>query len=293
MVKFRTLFLRIFMKKIFLTLLLAPLMLFAENIIGGIAVVVDDEVITIYEIKQEQDLSHNTVKEAVNQLIRLKLEHIEATKRHIKVTNQEVLDDMKKRAEQNSITLSQLYDALNSTKGLSEFQVKQRTKVKLLKEKIYNAIAMSEMEEPTDSEVEEFYELHLDDYRAPRSIDTVIYSSSSKKDLQVKVSNPMQHIPSVTTENVNLETAKTNPRLIDILIKTKDNHFSPILPQGKDRHMSFYIVRKNDMNTPPLALIRMQVENKIMENKREQILGEHFQRMRVNANIRVLRLPKE
>ena len=34
-------------------------------------------------------------------------------------------------------------------------------------------------------------------------------------------------------------------------------------------------------------------ENKIMEDKREHILNEHFQRMRVNADIKVLRLPKE
>jgi FKBP-type peptidyl-prolyl cis-trans isomerase (trigger factor) len=281
------------MRKFFLTLLLTSFLFSAETVIDGIAITIDGEVITLYEIKQEQALSNLSVRQTVDQLIRLKLEHLEAKERHIKVTNQEVIDDLKDMAKKNNLSLSQLYDAMNSSKHLTEFQVKEKTKERLLKDKIFNAIAMSEMEEPSDDEVEEYYELHLDDYTAPKSIDAILYSSSSKQDLQKKVSNPMMHIPSVKTEKIELETAKINPRLAEILIKTKDNHFSPILPQGKDAHMSFYVVEKIGMNTPPLALIRTQVENTIMEHKREQILSEHFQRMRVNANIKVLRLPKE
>lgn len=281
------------MQKIFLTLLLTPLLLLAENAIGGIAITIDDEVITLYEIKQEQALSHLSVKKTVDQLIRQKLEHLEAKKRHIKVTNQEVLDDLKQMAKNNNMSLSQLYEAMNSSKNLTESEVKEKTKEKLLKDKIFNAIAMSQMEEPSDTEVQEYYELHHDEYTAPKSIDATLYSSASKQDLQKKMNNPMLYLPSVTTENIELEPAKINPRLAQILIKTEDNTFSPILPQGKNAHMAFYIVKKNDISTPPLSLLRTQVENKIMENKREQILGEHFQRMRVNVNIKVLRLPKE
>ena len=281
------------MRKFFLTLLLAPLLFSAENAIGGIAITIDGEVITLYEINQEQAISHLSVKKTVDQLIRLKLERIEAKKRHIKVSNSEVLDDLKKMAENNQMSLSQLYDAMNSSKGLTESQVKDKTRERLLKDKIFNAIAMSEMEEPSDDEVEEYYELHLEDYTAPKSIDAVLYSSKSKTDLQQKVANPMLYLPSVTTENIELETAKINPRLAELLIKTEDSHFTPVLPQGKDGHMAFYVVKKNGMDTPPLSLLRAQVENTIMEHKREQILGEHFQRMRVNADIKVLRLPKE
>lgn len=283
------------MKKIFFSFFLFPLLLLAQdsNIISGIAITIDEEVITLYEIKQERALSHRSVKQTVDQLIRLKLEHLEAKKRNISVSNQEVLDDLKQMAGKNNLTLSQLYEAMNSANNLTESQVKKKTKEKLLKDKLFNAIAMSEMEEPTEEEAEEYYELHLDDYTAPRSIDATMYSSKSKQDLQQKIANPMLYLPSVTTENIELETAKINPHLADILIKTEDKHFTPILPQGEKGHMAFYVVKKNDMNTPPLSLIQTQVENKIMEAKREQILGEHFQRMRVNANIRVLRLPKE
>jgi len=292
MVKFCTFILRIFMKKLFILLLCTPL-LFAD-VIGGIAITVDDETITLYEIKQEQEISKLSVKQTVDMLIRSKLEQIEAKKRHISVSNQDVIDDLKKMADQNNMTLTQLYEAMSSARGLSESQTKSKTKEKILKQKLFNAVAMAEMEEPTDEEVQEYYNLHLKEYQAPKSIDVVVYSSTDKKALEQKISNPMIYLPKVKTENVKLETAKLNPRLAQLLIKTEDSHFSPILPQGgTSGHMSFYIVAKNEVNTPPLELIRVQVENSIMEAKRESILNEHFQRMRVNADIKVLRLPQE
>lgn len=282
----------IFMNKFVLFLSLAPL-LFAD-IIGGIALTVDDETITLYEIKQEQEITKQTVKQTVDQLIRIKLEQIEAKKRNVTVSNQEVLDDLKKMAEQNNMTMSQLYEAMSSVRHLSEAQTKMKTREKLLKQKLFNAIAMSQMDEPTNEEVEEYYNLHLSEYQAPKSIDTILYSSQNQNSLQQKIASPMMYLPDVTTENTKIETAKINPRLAALLIKTEEGHFTPILPQIRENgHMAFYVLKKNDINTPPLELIRPQVEDKIMQNNRDHILNEHFQRMRINAEIKVLRLPKE
>lgn len=280
------------MNRLLLLLSLTPL-LFAD-IIGGIAVTVDDETITLYEIKQEREISKQSVKQTVDRLIRSKLEQIEAKKRHITVTNQEVLDDLKKMAEQNNMSLPQLYEAMSSARHLSESQTKQKTKEKILKQKLFNAVAMSQMEEPTDEEVEEYYELHLKEYQAPKSIDVIVYRSQNPDALKQKIANPMMNIPSVQTENTTIEIAKTNPRLAQILSTTDEGSFTPLLPQmGTNGNMAFYVLRKKDINTPPLELIRTQVEDKIMQDNRDHILNEHFQRMRVNADIKVLRLPQE
>lgn len=298
MVKSRTLMTGIsplygyFMKKLLLTLLFAPL-LFAEPI-SGIAITMDDELITLYEIEKEMEISQTSLKQSVDALIRLKLEHIEAQQRNISVTNSEVLDELKKMAANNNITLPQLYEAMQSTKHLSESETKEKIKEKLLKDKLYNAIAMSQMQEPTDEEIKEYYNLHLDEYAIAKSVDAVLYTSLSKESLETKIANPMMNIPSVNKENIVVELANINQRVASIISKTKNNNFTPILPKiGGQGHMSFYILKQNDITTPTLESIRPQVENKIMEDKREQVLSEHFQRMRVNADIKVLRLPKE
>jgi hypothetical protein len=127
----------------------------------------------------------------------------------------------------------------------------------------------------------------------PKSIDTVLYSSADQNLLKEKIANPMMSFSGVSTENMTVELAKINPRLAEILISTESGSFTPVLPQmGGSGYMSFYLLRKNETVSPELEQIRAQVENKIMEDKREQILNEHFQRMRVNADIKVLRLPE-
>ncbi len=280
------------MNKIFLLLSLTPL-LFAD-IIGGIAVTIDDETISLYEIKQEQEISKQSIKKTVDQLIRTKLEQIEAKKRNISISNQEVLDDLKKMAGQNNMTLTQFYEAMSSARHLSESQTKSKTREKLLKQKLFNAVAMSQMQEPTDEEVQEYYKLHLKEYQLPNSIDTVVYSSQNQDALKQKISNPMMNIPEVQTQNTSIETARVNPTLSQVLVNTEDGQFTPVLPQGgSNGYISFYILKKNDITTPELEVIRTQVEDKLMQDNRDHILNEHFQRMRVNADIKVLRLPEE
>ncbi len=280
------------MKKLILSLLFTPL-LFAE-VIGGIAVTVDDETITLYEIKEEQTISQLSVKQTVDLLIRTKLEKIEAKNRNVNVSNQEVLDELKKMAEQNNMTLAQLYEAMNSARHLSESQTKAKTREKLLKQKLFDAIAISQMEEPTQDEIEEYYNLHLDEYQTPKTIDTMLYSSTDKDALQQKISNPMMNLPGVKTQAQSLEVAKVNPRLAQLLIGTKNGSFTPVLPQMNGAgYMAFYVIEKKELNTPPLELVRDQIQANIMDKKREQVLSEHFQRMRVNADIKVLRLPEE
>ncbi len=263
------------------------------EIIGGIAISVDDEPITLYEIKQEQRLSKTSIKQTVDLLIRQKLEQLEAKKRNITVSNEEVIEDLKNMAKQNNLSLEQLYEAMQSVRQLTESQTKAKTKEKLLKQKLFSAIAMSQMEEPTDEEVNEYYELHLDEYRTARSVDVVLYRAADQAALEEKIANPMIYLPQVSMENTTIDMTKINPRLAQILSSTEESKFTPILPQmGANGYMAFYVQKKNDLNTPPLELVRPEVENKIMEDKREHILNEHFQRARLNAQIKVYRLPE-
>lgn len=280
------------MTKLLLPFLFTSL-LFAGTI-SGIAVTIDDEPITLYEFKQEQDISKKSIKETLDSLIRLKLEELEAKKRHISVSNEEVLDELKKMAQKNNLTLTQLYEAMGSARNLTESQIKQKTKERLLKSKLFNAIAMSQIQEPTDEEVNEYYKLHIDKYKTAKKIDTIVYSSSSKQALLEKMSNPMMNIPSVNTQNITIDPSKIDQRVASIILQTKSNQFTPVLPNaGENGYITFYVLKKKDITTQPLESVRPQVENKIIEEKREQVLSEHFQRMRTNADIKILRLPKE
>ncbi|RLA69435.1 MAG: peptidyl-prolyl cis-trans isomerase [Epsilonproteobacteria bacterium] len=277
-------------KLIFLLLISLTLM---ANTINGIAILVKDEPITLYDIESEMQKKQKPLKEVTAFLIRQKLEEIEVKERHLNISSQEVYAEIEKLADQNKMTVMQLYEAVLNAQKMSEKEFKSAIKKKLLNQKLFNAIAFSHMEEPSEDEEEEYYRLHPEMFTHPESFSVRIYSATSQKRLQEKVDNPMFYAPDVKSEQATLKYATINPRLAELLIKTKVNSFSPLLPGPNNTYMSFYMEEKSDATTQPLEEVRTQISNVIMGEKREQVLGDYFDRLRLNADIKIIRMHEE
>jgi len=101
------------MVKIFLLLMLYVLANAA--VYDGVAIVVEDKAITLLDIQKEMQEKDIDAKKASDILIRKKLEAMEIAKRNISVSDSEVYDDIKKIAQANGLTISQLYDAVRET----------------------------------------------------------------------------------------------------------------------------------------------------------------------------------
>jgi len=263
------------------------------NTINGIAILVKDEPITLYDIESEMQKKQKPLKEVTAFLIRQKLEEIEVKERHLNISSQEVYAEIEKLADQNKMTVMQLYEAVLNAQKMSEKEFKSAIKKKLLNQKLFNAIAFSHMEEPSEDEEEEYYRLHPEMFTHPESFSVRIYSATSQKRLQEKVDNPMFYAPDVKSEQATLKYATINPRLAELLIKTKVNSFSPLLPGPNNTYMSFYMEEKSDATTQPLEEVRTQISNVIMGEKREQVLGDYFDRLRLNADIKIIRMHEE
>jgi peptidyl-prolyl cis-trans isomerase SurA len=260
--------------------------------IDGVAVLVKEEPITMYDIRTQMRESGLSAQKAADLLIRKKLEEIEAEERHISVGKEEVLKELRTMAEQNKMSLIQLYEAIQSSRGLSEKELKAKIREKLLNQKLYSAIAFSHMEEPTPEEEEEYYQLHADEFTHPERFEVTVYSASSKAKLQEKVDNPMFYSPEIRSENAVFEYASINPRLAELLNKTPLNSFTPIIPSPEGGFMSFYLKEKSQATAQPLDAIRPQIANAIMAEKREQVLTDYFSRLRLSAGIKIIRLPE-
>jgi hypothetical protein len=55
--------------------------------------------------------------------------------------------------------------------------------------------------------------------------------------------------------------------------------------------MSFYMKDKPNLITESLDSVRPQISNEIMGEKRNQVLNDYFTRLRLSADIQVIRLP--
>lgn len=275
------------MSKIFLVILLS--LSLNAAVYDGVAIVVKDKAITLLDIEKEMQTSKVDAQKAADILIRQQLEALEIEERNIVVESSEVYDDIKQMAARNNMSISDFYDAVREANGLSSTEFKEKIKQKLLSQKLYSAIAYSSLSEPSESEIEEYYELHKDEYKHPSAFTVIIYDANDKSKLQEKVDNPMFYSPDIATNEQVLPYDRISPELASLLERTALNAFTPVIPNGKGGFMSFYIKAIESAKEGGLESVRNQLVNTIMAEKRELVLSDYFARLRHNADINVIR----
>ncbi|MGA9045490.1 peptidylprolyl isomerase [Sulfuricurvum sp.] len=277
------------MRSLTLSTLLATFLWSAP--IGGVAVLVKNSPITLYEVSQEMKQSGTNATQSTDTLIRKKLEQLEAEEKKITVTSTEINEELNRMASQNNLTMEQFLNAMQNVRGLSEKDLKAKVEETIKGQKLYSAIAFSKMGQPTAEEEAEYYQLHLDEFSRPESFDVTTYFSASQETLAAQISDPMRHMEAIQTKEENIPFGKINPQLAQILNKTPNGSFSPILPNGKNGFMSFYMRDKQNIITESLDSVRPQIANAIIGDKRNQVLNDYFTKLRLSADIKILRLP--
>lgn len=259
--------------------------------VDGVAVLVKEEPITLYDIQQEMQQKKVSQKQAVDLLIRQKLEAQEIKTRDLSVQPSEVEERVQQIAQRNNLSISQLYDAVWSTQHLTSDQFKAKLEQTMLRQKLYRAIAMSNVDEPSEADMREYYRLHSEKFSHPDTINVTVYHAPAKGELNRKMNNPMLNLDDVKTQDAALPYARIEPQLAELLLKTKDGSFTPILPDPKGGFVSFYIRSKSMPVMQPFDKVESQVKEEMMADEREAALKDYFDRARLNADIKTLRLP--
>ncbi|WP_455757156.1 peptidylprolyl isomerase [Sulfurimonas sp.] len=275
----------------FLLSMVCVLSLNAE-MVGGVAIVVKDKAITLYDIKKEMRNSKVSMEMATNALIRQKLEISEVNDRRIKVSNSEVYDDIKETAKRNNMSVNDFYEAALNANGLNSAEIKERVKQKLLSKKLYMAIAYSKATQPSEAEIKEYYELNKAKFSHPSAFTTVIYKANNKSVLQTKINNPMFYSPEVTSNEQLIPYGKISPELANLLESTPLNSFTPVVPDGQGGYISFYIKQVHDSDDSNFSNLKNQIINTLMAQQRERVLSDYFARLQDNADIKVIRKTK-
>jgi len=278
------------MRSITLSALLATFLWSAP--IGGVAVLVKNTPITLFEVQQEMKQSGTNATQSADNLIRKKLEQLEAGEKKITVSTAEINEELTRMAAQNNLSMEQFLNAMQSVRGLSEKDLKAKVEESIKGQKLYSAIAFSKMGQPTAEEEAEYYQLHLDEFSRPESFEVTAYLSASQEALAAKIADPMRHIEAIQTKDESIPFGKINPQLAQLLNKTPNGSFSPIIPNGQNSFMSFYMRDKLNVITENLESLRPQISNAIIGEKRNQVLNDYFTRLRLSADIKVLRLPE-
>ncbi|NPA65979.1 MAG: peptidyl-prolyl cis-trans isomerase [Epsilonproteobacteria bacterium] len=258
--------------------------------IDAIAVIVGDQIITTYDIQKEAQITHMSLEQARDMLIRKKLEDLEIQKRHINVSEDEVYEEIRRVAASNHMSISQFYDAVRQSNGLNSTQLKEKIKERLLSQKLYQSIAMSKMQQPTQAELEEYYKLHIKEFSQPSFFDVIIYSAKEKTLLQQKMQNPMFYSPSIQQQAQRIQPQLLSPQLKQLLLQTPQGSFTPIIPNPQGGYMTIYIQEVGEASqAEDFEKIKPRIINAMMNEKRMEILDDYFAKLKNSTNVKILR----
>lgn len=263
------------------------------QMIDGVAILVKEEPITLYAIEQTMQKERLSAKAASDLLIRRQLEADEMKVRGLSVSDSEVFEQISQLAKRNNLSVSQLYDAVRTTQGLRADEFRAQFKENLLRQKLFDSIAYTTMEEPDETQLREFYRLHADQFSHPKQFDVTLYTAKDERSLRRKVANPMFHVSGVKTEERTLQYDRVPPGLAALLERTDAGTFTAPVPDPNGGYVAFYVRAKAMPVMVPFEQAKALVSESYRKNEREQMLKDYFERARLDAQIKIIRLPKE
>jgi parvulin-like peptidyl-prolyl isomerase len=274
------------MIKILTVVSLLSMTLFAR-MIGGIAMSVDGEPITVNEIKRFQTATKLSKEDAINALIQQRLEEKALRENGIYVNDYDIDNAIADIAKRNSLSVEKFKKEL-SRQGITFANYKVELASKMKKEKLYKKIVSPRMKKPDDAALQAYYNSHQKQFKIPGNIEVLEYSSKKGESLQKLQSNPMLNQKDIKMKAMSIDPRRMNPKLVALLKKTPDSKFTPIINTGKG-FVTFFVKAKKAQKTLSFEDVKNDVFMMVMKDRENALLTEYFEKKKSEAIIKVVR----
>jgi DNA-binding Lrp family transcriptional regulator len=272
-----------------LTVLALMMTLSFARMIGGVSMTVDNEPITLAEIRAFQKQNKISKEDAVNALIQRKLEEQVIKEYGIYVNPYDVEKEAELFAKKNGVDIAGLKEGLTK-QGISFEKFKADLTEKLKRDKLYKKILAGRMKRPDDATLKAYYETHKDAFKLPGNIKVIEYSAKDGKALQMLQMAPMMNHPNVKMKEKTIEAAKVNPKLFALLLQTPETTFTQIINTG-DGFVTFFIKEKGKDKVISFEQAKQNIIARVMKEKEQALLIEFFEKRKSEAIIKVIRRP--
>jgi len=276
------------MRKIVVGLTLFGALSFGATL-DGVAVLVNDKVVTMYEIVKLAEMKKLSREDAIDQLVQKRLEEIELNKKDVKIDDFEVDKQIEKIASSNGFTVSQFKDALRQ-RVVDFEEYKKDIKQKMTRDKLYQKIAYQKYVPIDEKDIAAYYDKYKNQFTAPKKLVALEYSSSSKEAVEAAIMSPLAQTKNVKKNEITIETAGLEPGLIYLFKETKEGQFTPPM-SAKGQFISYFIKEKLDNEQLPLEKVRNEIFERLAQQKEESAIKEYFEKLKASAKIKVIRLP--
>ncbi len=272
-----------------LTVLVLMFTLSWARMIGGVAITVDNEPITLSEIRTFAKQNRASKEDAVNALIQKKLEEQAIKEYGIFVNPYDVDKEVERFAKKNGVDISGLKAELKK-QGLSLEKFKVDLAEKMKRDQLYKKILSGRMKRPDEAALKAYYAAHKKEFKLPGNIDVIEYSAKDGRALQMVQMQPMMRHDDVKMKEKTIEAAKTNPQLFGLLLQTPESKFTQIINTGKGFIMFFVKAKKRD-KIVDYERAKPTIVAQVMKEKEQALLIEFFEKKKSEASIKIIRKP--
>lgn len=273
------------MKKLLLTIIFTGYMFAA--MIDGVAITVNGEPITTFEIYKTSKILNISKQKAAEILIDQRLQEAEIKKAGISIDEFDLEDAMEKFAKSKGLTLDELKKIIIQ-KGINWDDYKKSFKKELLKKKFFQQIASKTLIRPDDKEIYNYYKEHIERFSIPKYVEAVKYISNDPKSLKKIISNPLISIDGVQVGEEKVDISKINPKLAYLLQSTKEGSFTPIIPFG-NKYIVIYVQKKIDVTPMKFEEVKNAVIADMMNKKRDKAIKDYLAKLKAKAKIKIIR----
>jgi len=257
------------------------------GLINAIAILVNNEPITLYDIDLKMQKEYISKKEAIDKLIEEILYKQELRKNNIEVDIFDVDNYIKRLASLNGLTPYEFKNAISARQDYEEFE--KELKRRILHEKLVRKISAGKIKLATDEDLKIYYQNHINEFKIPKSVEVTLYMSKKRFALEKIKQNPLISQQDVIVKNltINLDEKISN-EVKFILINTKEKSFSPIFIENKAYNM-FYIIDKKGIKTIPFKEVKNKIFQIVMKQREDEFLKDYFIKLRLKADIKFLK----
>ena len=266
--------------------MLSALNLYSAQMVNGIAAIVENEPITLYEVYSLKEQLKSSEQDALNLLIRDRLEDAQIKNLNLSVTPFELNDRIESIAKQNGMTNSQFRSSIQA-QGMDFLEFKNNIEKKMLQEKLYKSILAEAGKNVNEQKAKMYFDANPDKFKVFSTAKVVLYRAKNPEELEAQKTSPSL-LNSVQTQELSLGYQSIDPRLAAIIAGTNNGEFTQIL-QGADSFDMFYVKEKMGSYTPSFADVKDNVINELYQGEQEKLMADYFDKLRAKAKIQILR----
>ena len=266
--------------------MLSALNLYSAQMVNGIAAIVENEPITLYEVYSLKEQLRASEQDALNLLIRDRLEDAQIKNLNISVTPFELNDRIESIAKQNGMTNLQFRSSIQA-QGMDFLEFKNNIEKKMLQEKLYKSILAEAGKNVNEQKAKMYFDANPDKFKVFSTAKVVLYRAKNPEELEAQKTSPSL-LSSVQTQELSLDYQSIDPRLAAIIAGTNNGEFTKIL-QGADSFDMFYVKEKIGSYTPSFADVKDNVINELYQGEQEKLMADYFDKLRAKAKIQILR----